>query len=222
MPGTLEKKIGYGFADPLLLGTALTHSSMKGAACDYERLEFLGDRVLGLAVADLLFSHFPQENEGCLAKRHTGLVQQKALVKVARGLDLAHHLKLSPGEVKSGGKEKETILADALEALIGAIYRDGGFAAARSFIEKFWSAMLRQQASPPEDAKSRLQEWAQAKSLPLPEYTLLDKSGTDHAPQFEIEVFVEGIGRITAVAASKRAAEKSAALKMLEKIGTEE
>jgi ribonuclease-3 len=219
MTGALENKINYTFSDPALLETALTHSSLQKAACDNERLEFLGDRVLGLAVADLLFGHFPDENEGSLAKRHTGLVQQEALVRVAQAIDLSPHLKLSASEARSGGKEKETILADALEALIGAIYLDGGFTAARDFIEKFWSDLLRQQGAPPEDAKSKLQEWAQAKSLPLPEYTLLSKSGADHAPQFEIEVSVQGVGKTAAVAASKRAAEKSAALKMLEKIG---
>ncbi|MCE9508676.1 MAG: ribonuclease III [Alphaproteobacteria bacterium] len=222
MTGALENKISYAFSDPVLLETALTHSSVQKAAADNERLEFLGDRVLGLAVAALLFRHFPHEDEGSLAKRHTGLVQQNALVRVAQAIDLSPHLKLSAGEAKSGGQEKETILADALEALIGAIYLDGGFGPAHDFIEKFWSAMLHQQAAPPEDAKSRLQEWAQAKSLPLPEYTLLGKSGTDHAPQFEIEVSVKGVGRTSAVAASKRAAEKSAARKMLEKIGIEE
>jgi ribonuclease-3 len=219
MPDALEKKIDYTFSDPALLETALTHSSLQGSACDNERLEFLGDRVLGLVVADMLFSHFSGEDEGSLAKRHTGLVQQETLVRVALEIDLASHLKLSPSEEKSGGKEKETIVADALEALIGAVYLDGGFSAAHHFIERFWSEPLRQQTSPPEDAKSKLQEWVQAKALPLPEYTLLGKSGTDHAPQFEIEVSVQGIGKTTAVAASKRAAEKSAALKMLEKIG---
>jgi ribonuclease-3 len=217
----LEDKINYTFSDPALLETALTHSSVQKAGADNERLEFLGDRVLGLAVADLLFRHFRHENEGSLAKRHTGLVQQKALVTVAQEIDLSPHLKLSAGEIRAGGSEKEAILADALEALIGAVYLDGGFGAAREFIEKFWSTMLHRQIAPPEDAKSKLQEWAQAKSLPLPEYTLLNKSGTDHAPQFEIEVSVQGIGKTAAVAASKRAAEKSAALKMLEKIGTE-
>jgi len=222
MPGKLEKKIAYAFSDPALLETALTHSSVPNTAYDYERLEFLGDRVLGLVIADLLYKHFPAEKEGSLAKRHTGLVRQDSLVGVARGLGLARHLKLSAGEAKSGGLEKETILSDALEGLIGGMYLDGGFAVAHDFIEKFWGDMLRRQTAPPEDAKSRLQEWAQAKSLPLPGYALVGKSGTDHSPQFEIEVSVKGVGTAAARAPSKRAAEKLAALRMLEKIGAEE
>jgi ribonuclease-3 len=214
-----SKKTGYTFSDPSLLEMALTHASIKTGQYDNERLEFLGDRILGLAIADLLFRHFPTEKEGKLAKRHTGLVQQEALVRVSRNLGLAMHLKLSPSEMKSGGHQKEKILADALEALIGAIYVDGGFPAAFGFIEKFWGEMLRERAQPPEDAKSQLQEWAQAQGLPLPEYKQVARSGTDHAPLFEIQVSVKGKGSAAAKAASKRAAEKAAALLMLGKLG---
>jgi len=219
MADTLGKKIGYAFSDPVLRETALTHSSTQNDVTDNERLEFLGDRVLGLAVADLLFATYPHEPEGSLAKRHTGLVQQEALVRVAREIDLAEHLRLSPGEMKSGGHNKEKILADAMEALIGAVYLDGGFPAATAFIARFWGPLLQSQILPPEDAKSLLQEWAQGRGLPLPEYKLLGKSGSDHAPSFEIEVSVEGAGRASATASSKRAAEKEAAAKILEKIG---
>jgi ribonuclease-3 len=219
MTDILGGKIGYVFSDPALLETALTHSSTQNDKNNNERLEFLGDRVLGLAVADLLFTAYPQEPEGSLAKRHTGLVQQEALVNAAQAIGLAEHLKLSAGEMKSGGQKKEKILADGMEALIGAIYLDGGLEAAEGFIAKFWGGMLQGQALPPEDAKSLLQEWAQGRGLPLPEYKLLGKSGTDHAPSFEIEVSVEGIGKTSATAASKRSAEKEAAAKMLEKIG---
>jgi len=221
MADTLSGKIGYHFADPALLDTALTHSSTQASNNNNERLEFLGDRVLGLAVTDLLFAAFPAEAEGSLAKRHTGLVQQQALVAVAQAIGLAAHLKLSAGEKKSGGHQKEKILADAVEALIGAIYLDGGFPAAQTFVTKFWSGMIQGQTLPPEDAKSLLQEWAQGRGLPLPSYVLLGKSGTDHAPLFEIEVSVAGVGTTQAAAASKRAAEKEAALKMLQKIGVE-
>lgn len=218
---TLEKTIGYTFSERSLLDTALTHASVQRGADDNERLEFLGDRVLGLAVADLLFARFPDENEGSLAKRHTGLVQQTALAEVARAIGLADHLKLSAGEMKSGGQKKETIISDAIEALIGAIYRDGGFSAADAFIRRFWGEMMERQETPPEDSKSKLQEWAQEKSLPLPEYTLIKKSGSDHAPQFEIEVSLAGIGKASALAASKRVAEKNAAAKMLKIIGVD-
>lgn len=219
MTGQLSGKIGYVFSDPALCETALTHSSTQNDQTDNERLEFLGDRVLGLAVADLLFAAYPHEPEGSLAKRHTGLVQQEALVGVAREIDLAAYIRLSAGEMKSGGHKKEKIIADAMEALIGAIYLDGGFPAAMAFIKRFWATMLQNQTLPPEDAKSLLQEWAQGRGLPLPEYKLLGKSGSDHAPSFEIEVSVESIGKTSATASSKRAAEKEAAAKMLDKIG---
>ena len=221
MSGDLEKKIGYVFSDPSLLEKALTHSSARNKDCDNERMEFLGDRVLGLSVADLLFTCFPEEEEGSLAKRHAGFVQQKDLFLVAQMLGLANYMRLSAGEIKSGGRMKEKIISDAVEALIGAIYLDGGFDAAHNFVKKFWGERLRLQTSPPEDVKSKLQEWAQAKALPLPEYKLVSKSGTDHAPMFEMEVFVKDIGSTSAVAASKRTAEKAAAVAMLRKIGIE-
>ncbi len=222
MTDTFGRKIGYIFSDQSLRETALTHSSTQSDRSNNERLEFLGDRVLGLVVADLLITAFPQEAEGSLAKRHTGLVRQEALVNVAKVIDLAEYLKLSAGETKSGGLKKDKILADAVEALIGAIYLDGGFKAAQGFIKKFWWTMLQEQVVPPEDAKSQLQEWVQERSLPLPEYKTLGKSGTDHSPQFEIEVSVKGHGKASAIATSKRAAEKEAALKMLKKVGAAE
>ena len=219
MTETLQKTLAYTFSEPSLLARALTHSSAQSKGEDNERLEFLGDRVLGLAIADLLYDAFPEEEEGSLAKRHTGLVQQATLVQIAQGLDLASHLKLSAGEMKSGGQQKEKIIADALEALIGAIYLDSGYAAAFVFVERHWRKILQQQTDPPEDAKSKLQEWAQGRALPLPLYTLTQKSGVDHAPIFEVEVSVQGVGATTASAASKRAAEKQAAVLMLQKIG---
>lgn len=221
MASAIEKKIFYTFKDPSLLERALTHASVQCISCHNERLEFVGDRVLGLVIADFLYNQFPEEDEGSLAKRHTGLVQQATLVKVASQLDLSSHLNLSPSEKKSGGQKKGAILADAVEALIGGIYYDGGFDAARSFVKKFWGDLISRQEEPPEDSKSKLQEWAQAKSLPLPEYKVIKKSGTDHSPKFEVEVTVESVGKASAAAASKRAAEKSAALKLLKKIGAD-
>lgn len=217
--GVSGKQIGYEFSDPALLQAALTHASAQNEESDNERLEFLGDRVLGLAVADMLFKAFPGEKEGSLAKRHTALVQQETLVKVAAAADIAAHLTLSAGETKAGGHQKDKILADAVEALIGAIYLDGGFAPASEFVNRFWEPLLKAQEVPPEDAKSRLQEWAQGKGLPLPEYKQLSKSGPEHAPIFEIEVSVKNHGKMAASAANKRAAEKAAAQKMLDKIG---
>lgn len=213
---TLEKKISYVFEDVKLLESALTHSSLQKKGCNNERLEFLGDRVLGLAVAALLYRAFPEEKEGELAKRHTALVQQKALVEVAGRLGLSLHLNVSQGEKKAGGLQKDTILADAVEALIGAIFIDGGYAPAAKFVTDFWQSMV-QETAPPEDPKTALQEWAQAQGKPLPEYRVVSKSGSDHAPVFEIEVQVEGEGSARAKAPSKRQAEKDAALLMLQR-----
>jgi len=218
MTGTPEKTLGHRFANPRLLETALTHASLAAARASNERLEFLGDRVLGLLLAELLFARFPAEPEGSLAKRHAVLAGKPALAQIAKDTGLDTHIKLSPAEEKSGGGAKEAILADALEAVIAAIYLDGGLDAARGFVEKKWAAMLTAQNLPPEDPKSALQEWAQARKLPLPVYTAGEKSGTDHNPVFEVEVTVSGIGMGVGVGPSKRAAEKAAAEKLLEKI----
>lgn len=215
----LEGALGHVFADKALLQAALTHSSLREKGANNERLEFLGDRVLGLVVAEMLYGLFPDENEGALAKRLTALVQRGALVSVANDLNLAAHLRLSAGEQKAGGLRKETILGDAVEALIGAVHLDAGFAAARKVVRAKWEKMLTRQSKPPEDPKTRLQEWAQQRGLPLPVYAVLAKAGAEHSPEFEIELKVEGQGRVTAKAANKRGAEKEAARKMLKKIG---
>lgn len=218
----LEKNAGYIFQDRRLLDKALTHSSLQNKDYDNERLEFLGDRVLGLVVADMLFKAFPQEDEGHLARRHAALVQKAAIVQVAEAVALAPHIRLSSGELKAGGLRKDTILADALEALIGAIYLDGGFLAAETFVQRFWQVMLALYDEPPQDPKTALQEWAQARGLSIPAYRIVLKSGAEHTPLFEIEVSVETVGVIVATASSKRTAEKEAALKMLQIIETVE
>jgi ribonuclease III len=200
---------------------ALTHASVQKQGVDYERLEFLGDRVLGLVVADMLYRACPLEDEGGLAKRHTGMVQRAALVAVAEVLQLGRFIKFSAGEKNAGGAKKNAILGDAMEALIGAIYLDGGFRPAESFIVRFWVGMLLPEKNPPEDPKTALQEWAQGRALPLPGYKVIAKSGAEHAPMFEVEVTVEAQGSATGAASSKRDAEKEAARKMLEKIGSQ-
>ncbi|MBI1215125.1 MAG: ribonuclease III [Alphaproteobacteria bacterium] len=215
----LEKALGHRFSDRGLLETALTHASLRKKKYNNERLEFLGDRVLGLVVAEMLYSLFPDEKEGALAKRLTALVQRNALVVVAKDLSLADYMKLSAGEQKAGGLRKDTILADAVEALIGAVHLDAGFKAAEKFVRARWEKLLERQDAPPEDPKTLLQEWAQQRGLPLPVYKVVSKSGSDHSPEFEVELSVEGMGRTQAKAANKRGAEKEAAKKMLKKIG---
>lgn len=219
MASDLEQKIGHVFADPALLQTALTHASLRGAAQNNERLEFLGDRVLGLAVAALLFEKFQEDSEGALAKRHTALVQQGALAAIARDIGLPDAVRLSEAERGAGGARKDAILADALEAVIAAVFVDGGFAAARGVVENLFAARLGEDAAPPEDPKTGLQEWAQSRGLPLPLYEVTGQSGPDHAPLFRVMVHVEGVAPEEAEAQSKRAAEKIAAAQMLAKIG---
>lgn len=217
----LEAAAGYAFTDAALLAMALTHASTQKKTGDNERLEFLGDRVLGLVVADMLYKAYPHEPEGLLARRHTALVQRAAIVRAAAALNLAPYIRLSSGEVKAGGLKKDTILADTLEALIGAIWLDGGLDPARAFVEKFWRGMLHLQDEPPQDPKTALQEWAQARGLPIPEYKVVSRSGPEHAPVFEVEVAVAGLDPVRAAAHSKRAAEKDAAQAMFKKIGTD-
>jgi ribonuclease-3 len=222
---TLEKNIGHRFADAGLLRRALTHAShMAGQAPgtgggDNERMEFIGDRVLGLAVADILYRAYPKENEGALAKRLTALVQQAALVQVALAIDLAPQLQLSAAERRQG--VKEAVLADAVEALIGAVYLDGGYAAAADMVTRLWQELLTSQTVPPEEAKTRLQEWAQARGLPLPQYDVIAQEGPPHAPLFTVRLTVEGQEPLTAAANSKRGAEKAAAAALLAQIDTD-
>lgn len=218
MPTELEQKIGYTFADRSLLEKALTHASMQSIE-NNERLEFLGDRVLGIVIAGKLFREYPHENEGKLAKRHTALVQQIALVSVARNIGLSDYLRLSPGEVKAGGLANDTILSDAMEALLGAVFIDGGYAAAEKIVLAQWQKLSDAQLLPPEDPKTQLQEWVQHRGLPLPVYSVVGKTGSDHAPMFTVEVLVYGFGTVAAEASSKRAAEKEAAARMLLKVG---
>lgn len=203
----LEKTIGYKFKSKALLSQALTHSSAMGDT-SYERLEFVGDRVLGLAIADMLYKAFPKESEGDLAKRLNALVKRDTLKKVADHIGLQ-------ADIVSGGKAKQnvtpSVLADVVEALIAAIYLDGGFAAAKTFIEENWSGLIRQSAQPPEDSKSILQEWAQGKGYDLPKYILVERSGPDHQPHFIVEASIKGFDPQRGEGVSKQLAEKAAA-----------
>ncbi len=228
--GELERGLGHRFADSDLLRIALTHASAvtrqspkrkRGKAivdADNQRLEFLGDRVLGLVIAEMLFKVFPGENEGALAKRLAALVRQGGLARVARQLDLGRYLALSRGEEESGGRDNEAILADACEAVIGALYLDGGLEVARGLIEAHWQAMMSADQQPPQDAKTALQEWAQASGFPLPIYRVVKSDGPPHDPVFEIAVSVKGHDAAHASGRSKRQAEQAAAARLMARL----
>lgn len=216
----LEARIGHAFADRQPFLAALSHPSAAQSRgfSEYERLEFLGDRVLSLVIADELLRRYPREPEGAIAKRHTALVRREALASVALSIGVGPALTLSPGEHASGGRDNPALLADAMEALIAAVYRDGGLEAARGLIEREWADLLDGSKKPPEDAKTALQEWAQARGLPLPHYAVVGQSGPAHDPRFEVSVAVDGADPATAEGSSKRAAEKAAARLLLNRL----
>lgn len=218
----LEALLGHRFADGGLLETALTHPGFGGgraAHADYERLEFLGDRVLGLVIAEWLMEHYPREKEGALAKRHASLVKREALARVAEAVGLGRYLLLSPAEDAGGGRTNPSILADACEAVIGALYLDGGLDPVRRFIRRHWNDTLDRSVPPPLDPKTALQEWAQGRGRPLPAYELVEQSGSAHAPLFRVRVQVAGMEPVVGSGTSKRAAEKDAARLLLRHVG---
>ncbi|MEQ8333012.1 ribonuclease III [Nisaea sp.] len=215
----LEEVLGYSFGHIDVLRRAVTHASAEPRAWNaYERLEFLGDRVLALVMAEHLLDRFPHEREGAIAKRHVGLVRREALSEIAKQIGLGRFLIVSRGETEAGVRESETILSDAMEAVIGALYLDGGLEAARRFILKGWSPLVEAELRPPQDAKTTLQEWVQARKIPLPAYDTVSRDGPAHAPEFTITVTVQGYGSATGVGKSKRIAEQDAAGKMMAKL----
>jgi ribonuclease-3 len=222
----LATRVGHTFADPSLLEEALTHRSALDRQrtrkltfpFGNERLEFLGDRVLSLVVADMVLRQFPDEAEGELARRHTALVRAEALGEVARIIGLGTYLRLGDSERATGGETKLTILADACEALIGAIYRDGGLAAASAFVERHWAPFLHSDPQPPRDPKTALQEWAQGRGLPIPIYREVGREGPPHKPRFVIEATVEGSAPERGTGGSKREAERAAAQALLARL----
>ena len=220
----LEARLGYAFKDRALLKKALTHASVRQASAkrrDNERLEFLGDRVLGLAVAELLSELYPAANEGELARLYNRLVRGGTCAEVARSLDLGPSLVLSESEASSGGRDKETILADACEALLGAIFLEAGYDKAREVVRTHWGARLEGSPGEAADAKSALQEWAQGQGLDLPQYVEVAREGPDHAPRFTAEVRIKGKKPARGEGASKRAAEQAAATALLAREGVE-
>jgi ribonuclease-3 len=206
----LEEFIGHTFTDQTLFQIALTHSS-TGADHNYERLEFLGDRVLGLVIAELLYKRFPDEPEGDMAKRLAALVQGEFLADIATEIELGAYIHFSESEALAGGAQNDHILADVFESVIGALYLDSGFLACQSLIERLWGDRLEVMKTPPQHPKTTLQEWAQSEGLPLPIYTIKDQHGPDHAPIFDIELKVQGYDPLIAQGRSRQVAEKQAA-----------
>jgi len=206
------RRLGYRFRDPGLLEAALTHRS--ASRTNYERLEFLGDSVLNCVVAAALHGRFPALREGELSRLRASLVRQETLAGIARQLDLGGFLRLGEGELKSGGAQRPSILADAVEALIGAIYLDAGFDPARVVVERLCEPAMAaiDPAAPGKDPKTALQEILQGRHLPLPRYALLATRGEAHAQEFEMECVVQELGiRSTGVGGSRRIAEQQAA-----------
>jgi ribonuclease-3 len=217
----LQTRIGYRFNNLHLLDGALTHPSSgiaKGAAklgAGYERLEFLGDRVLGLVIAELLLERFPADDEGALSKRSVALVRKEALLDVAREIEIGAAINLAPGAGRAYERHKETASADGVEALIGAIFRDGGYKAASGFVRHWWKPLLNRYEAPPKDPKTTLQEWAQARALKLPAYAVIGMNGPAHQPVFVVEAKLDTIGTERASGRSKRIAEQAAATVLL-------
>jgi ribonuclease-3 len=215
----LQERIGYQFADTGLLRRALTHGSFGDgrAVADNERMEFLGDRVLGLIVSDLLFRSEEMKNEGQMARRLNALVRKEACAEAAREADLGSALYLSKAEEKNGGRDKQNILGDACEAILAALYLDGGMEAAKSFFDQFWAGQLSALTGSNKDPKSQLQEWALAEGHGLPDYDLVARTGPDHRPEFEVSVTL-GRWTRTGKGASKQNAERAAAKEMIKKL----
>lgn len=225
----LAQSIGHVFVRPALLTEALTHPSAvalhgpvargrgrrRSAQRHYERLEFLGDRVLGLVIADLLWHRFATEPEGHMTRRMADLVRRETVARVALDIGLDRHLLLSPIEAAAGAAKNPSILADVCEAVIAAIYLDGGLPAATEFVRRWWEPLIDDNAAPPRDPKTRLQEWAQARGLGLPAYRLVATEGPDHAPRFTVAARVAQSDETSATASSKRAAEAEAAAALL-------
>jgi ribonuclease-3 len=219
----IEARIGHAFADPNLLMTAFTHVSALKAqrkrGDSYQRLEFLGDHVLGLIVSDMLYRAFPDADEGELSKRLAELVRKESCADVARSLGLTDDIKLGAVGATASARLRKSVLGDVCEAVIGAIYLDGGYAAAADFVTRNWTERMHKPRRPLRDPKTVLQEWAQGKGLPTPVYREVERTGPHHDPQFRVAVDLPGLAPAEGVGSSKRAAEKVAASVMIEREG---
>ncbi|MEP4196596.1 MAG: ribonuclease III [Aliishimia sp.] len=214
-----SNRIGHTFADPALLVEAVTHASVSSPTrSDNQRLEFLGDRVLGLVMSDALLAQDPDASEGLLAPRFNALVRKETCADVAQQINLGAVLRLGRSEMMSGGRRKSALLGDAVEAVIAAVYMDAGFQVAREMILRLWGDRVRNVESDARDAKTTLQEWAQARGLQPPKYAETGRSGPDHAPVFEITAQLTSGEAASARAGSKRQAEQAAATALLQQL----
>ncbi len=219
----LEIALDYTFSSPQLLTLAVTHSSLAKIRSDRDqtnqRLEFLGDRVLGLVIAGMIYETFPDEKEGAMARRHTALVRKEALARVALDLSLGDFILMAPSEDECGGRDNESMLADTCEAIIAALFIDGGLGIAKTFIRRHWTPLMSEDLSPPKDAKTTLQEYVQAKGMSLPIYREVLREGPPHDPLFTIEVSINNAECLAGKGKSKRQAEQVAASAMLHHLG---
>ena len=215
----LEDRIGYRFSDGTLLDCALTHiSALKGArnrAGSYQRLEFLGDHVLGLVVSDMLYRSYPKADEGELSRRLADLVRKETCAEIARAIELGPAIRVGSSEANAGARTRLAILADVCEAVIGAVYLDGGYKAAAELVERLWQQRMQATVQPLRDPKTVLQEWAQARGLPTPAYREIARSGPDHDPEFRVAVQLPAFAPAEGSGRSKRSAEQAAAAAML-------
>ena len=217
---SFEQRLGYEFSNLSLLVEALTHSSVASDfRKDNQRLEFLGDRVLGLVMAEALLEIDQTAPEGTLAPRFNALVRKETCAEVARQIELGGVLKIGRSEMLSGGRRKDALLGDGMEAVIAAIYKDGGFEIAKTIIIKLWGDRIKNVKVDARDAKTMLQEWAQARGQNPPNYEVISRSGPDHAPDFLVKVILASGETSEAMAGSKRQAEQMAAKALLQKIG---
>ncbi|HEY5794097.1 MAG TPA: ribonuclease III [Bosea sp. (in: a-proteobacteria)] len=216
----LQATLGYSFTDQGLLTTALTHMSAEGSRLEsYQRLEFLGDRVLGLSIADMLFARYPLAEEGDMSRRLADLVRKETCADVALAWNLGAFMRLGEGEILGGARKNKAILADACEAIIGAVFIDGGYAAARGLVERAFGERLLKPVRPLRDAKTALQEWAQGQGYQTPTYSERGRSGPDHAPVFRVAARIPGLADAEAQGTSKRLAEQAAAEAFLRREG---